>query len=187
MLLLLDNVEHLLPEAARPIAMLRDANGSRLLVTSRERLRIAGEQTWPVPPLERADAMALFAARARAVDPGFTPTPVVAEVCSRLEELLLAIELAAARTTVFSGEQLLERLSGRLDLLKGDRDADPRQQTLRATIEWSHDLPLGYGAAAPPPTRRLYRWLYVRRRRGRCWRRSGHLAVAAGQEPVAQA
>ena len=62
------------------------------------------------------------------------------ELCTRLDELPLAIELAAARTAVFSAEQLLERLSQRLDLLKGDRDADPRQQTLRATIEWSHSL-----------------------------------------------
>ena len=62
------------------------------------------------------------------------------ELCARLDELPLAIELAAARTAVFSAEQLLERLSQRLDLLKGDRDADPRQQTLRATIEWSHSL-----------------------------------------------
>jgi hypothetical protein len=111
-----------------------------LLVTSRERLRIGGEQTWPVPPLEHADGTDLFAARARAVDPAFRSTSIVGELCSRLDELPLAIELAAARTAVFSSEQLLERLSERLDLLKGDRDADPRQQTLRATIEWSHDL-----------------------------------------------
>jgi predicted ATPase/class 3 adenylate cyclase len=154
LLLVLDNVEHLLPEAAGPIATLRDANGSRLLVTSRERLRIGGEQTWPVPPLEHVDGTALFAARARAVDPAFTPTPVVGELCRRLEELPLAIELAAARTAVFSSEQLLERLSERLDLLKGDRDADPRQQTLRATIEWSHDL-------LSEAERRLFRRLAV--------------------------
>jgi predicted ATPase/class 3 adenylate cyclase len=140
LLLLLDNVEHLLPPAAERIAALRASNGSRLLVTSRERLRIGGEQAWPVPPLQEKDGTALFAARARAVDPSFTPTPAVDELCARLDELPLAIELAAARTAVFSPEQLLERLSGRLDLLKGDRDADPRQQTLRATIEWSHEL-----------------------------------------------
>jgi predicted ATPase len=140
LLLLLDNVEHLLPAVAEPIAALRDANGSRLLVTSRERLRIGGEQAWPVPPLEPADGTALFAARARAVDPAFAPTPAVGELCGRLDELPLAIELAAARSSVLSPAQILERLAGRLDLLKGDRDADPRQQTLRATIEWSHDL-----------------------------------------------
>jgi len=140
LLILLDNVEHLLPEAAEQIAALRSSNGSRLLLTSRERLRIGGEQAWPVPPLAEDDGAALFTARARAVDPGFTPTPAVDELCARLDELPLAIELAAARTAVFSAEQLLERLSQRLDLLKGVRDADPRQQTLRATIEWSHNL-----------------------------------------------
>jgi len=140
LLVLLDNVEHLLPTAAVRIAALRSLNGSRLLVTSRERLRISGEQAWPVPTLAEDDAKALFLVRARAVDPGFTPSPTVDELCARLDELPLAIELAAARTAVFSAEQLLERLSQRLDLLKGDRDADPRQQTLRATIEWSHSL-----------------------------------------------
>jgi predicted ATPase/class 3 adenylate cyclase len=140
LLLLLDNMEHLLPPAAERIAALRATNGSCLLVTSRERLRIGGEQTWPVPPLAEDDGTALFLVRSRPVDPDFTPTPAVEELCARLDELPLAIELAAARTAVFSTEQLLERLSQRLDLLKGDRDADPRQQTLRATIEWSHDL-----------------------------------------------
>ena len=91
-------------------------------------------------PLAEDDGEALFLVRARAVDPAFTPSPTVDELCARLDELPLAIELAAARTAVFSAEQLLERLSQRLDLLKGDRDADPRQQTLRATIEWSHGL-----------------------------------------------
>ena len=154
LLLVLDNLEHLLPQAAAAIAALRDANGSSLLVTSRERLRIGGEQTWPVPPLAEEDGRALFAARARAVEPSFTATPAVDELCARLDELPLAIELAAARTAVFSSEQLLERLSQRLDLLKGDRDADPRQQTLRATIEWSHDL-------LSQEERRLFRRLSV--------------------------
>jgi len=140
LLVLLDNVEHLLPRAAERIAALRSANGSRLLVTSRERLRISGEQTWPVPPLQEEDGAALFLARARSIDPTFTPSPAVDDLCARLDSLPLAIELAAARTAVFSTEQLLERLSQRLDLLKGDFDADPRQQTLRATTEWSHDL-----------------------------------------------
>jgi predicted ATPase len=140
LLLLLDNVEHLLPPAAERIAALRSANGSCLLVTSRERLRVGGEQTWPVPPLAQDDASELFVTRARAIDPSFSPSPAVNELCARLDELPLAIELAAARTAVFSAEQLLERLSQRLDLLKAGRDADPRQQTLRATIEWSHDL-----------------------------------------------
>ena len=111
-----------------------------LLVTSRERLRVQGEQTYPVPPLAERDGAALFMARARAVDPSFTASDAVSELCLRLDELPLALELAAARTALFSPKQLLERLSQRLDLLKGERDADPRQQTLRATIEWSYDL-----------------------------------------------
>ena len=146
--------KHLLPRATAPIAALRDANGLSLLVTSRERLRIRGEQTWPVPPLADKDGTALFVARARAVDPGFTRSAAVGELCARLDELPLAIELAAARTAVFSTEQLLERLSQRLDLLKGERDADPRQQTLRATIEWSHAL-------LAPPEAQLFRGLAV--------------------------
>jgi predicted ATPase/class 3 adenylate cyclase len=140
LLLLLDNVEHLLPSAAERIGALRSSNGSLVLVTSRERLRIGGEQTWPVPPLDEGDGTELFVARARAINPSFAETPAVHELCARLDELPLAIELAAARTAVFSAEQLLDRISQRLDLLRGDRDADPRQQTLRTTIEWSHDL-----------------------------------------------
>ena len=93
-----------------------------------------------MPPLAEEDGEAFFIARARAVDPSFTESEAVAELCLRLDELPLALELAAARSALFSPEQLLERLSERLDLLKGDRDADPRQQTLRATIEWSYDL-----------------------------------------------
>jgi len=103
-------------------------------------LRVQGEQTYPVPPLAEGDGEALFSARARAVDPSFTASEAVGELCLRLDELPLALELAAARTALFSPEQLLERLSERLDLLKGARDADPRQRTLRATIEWSYDL-----------------------------------------------
>jgi predicted ATPase/class 3 adenylate cyclase len=139
-LLLLDNVEHLLPEAAAQVAALRDLDGPKLLVTSRERLRIAGEQAWPVPPLAELDGVELFTARALAVDPSFSATAATAELCARLDELPLAIELAAGRTGLFSTDELLERLSQRLDLLRGDREADPRQQTLRATIEWSQDL-----------------------------------------------
>jgi len=139
-LILLDNAEHLLPDIAETIAFLRDLDGPTLLVTSRERLRLQGEQAWPVPPLTEEDGQALFVARASAVDPSFHGSDAVAEVCARLDELPLAIELAAARTAVFTVEQLLDRLSRRLDLLKGVRDADPRQRTLRATIEWSYDL-----------------------------------------------
>jgi predicted ATPase len=139
-LLLLDNLEHLLPEAAAAIGVLRDSDGPVVLVTSRERLRIQGEQSYPVPPLVERDGVDLFTTRARALDPAFSPTPAIRELCARLDQLPLPIELAAARTELFSPEQLLERVSDRLDLLKGGRDADPRQQTLRATIDWSYDL-----------------------------------------------
>ena len=106
-----------------------------LLVTSRELLRIQGEVEYPVPPLAEPEAVSLFCERAQT-----EPTEEIAELCARLDSLPLAVELAAARTKALTPAQILERLSGRLDLLKGGRDADPRQQTLRATIEWSYEL-----------------------------------------------
>lgn len=139
-LLLLDNAEHLLPGAAAHVALLAPVAGLVLLVTSRERLQVQSEQLYPVPALEERDGVELFLARARALDPLFASNGDVAELCVRLDNLPLALELAAARTVVFSPAQLLDRLGQRLDLLKGGRDADPRQQTLRATIEWSYDL-----------------------------------------------
>ncbi|MGI8479156.1 MAG: ATP-binding protein [Gaiellaceae bacterium] len=151
-LLVLDNVEHLLPGAAADVATLRNLDGPKVLVTSRERLRVGGEQAWPVPSLSESDAVELFTARALAVDPSFAATAATAELCTRLDDLPLAIELAAGRTGLFSADELLERLSQRLDLLLGDREADPRQQTLRATIEWSHDL-------LSPDEQRLFRSL----------------------------
>jgi predicted ATPase/class 3 adenylate cyclase len=139
-LLVLDNCEHLMPEVADAIGVLRDLDGPTVLVTSRERLRIRGEQAWPVPTLREEDGTSLFVACAKSVDPSFASSPAVAELCSRLDELPLAVELAAARTALFTPAQLLDRLGQRLDLLRGDRDADPRQQTLRNTIEWSYQL-----------------------------------------------
>jgi predicted ATPase/class 3 adenylate cyclase len=139
-LFLIDNVEHLLPAVAPELARLRDADGPTLLVTSRERLRLDGEQVWPVPPLDEADGVALFCARARSLDPSFTPTAEVDELCARLDNLPLALELAAARTSLFSPAQLLDRLAQRLDLLKGGREVEPRHMTLRATIAWSYEL-----------------------------------------------
>ncbi|MGH3079056.1 MAG: ATP-binding protein [Gaiellaceae bacterium] len=139
-LLLLDNAEHLLPDVAHEIARLRDVAGPTILVTSRERLRLQGEHVYAVPPLAHGDGVELFVSRARAVDSDLRPSAAVDELCTRLDHLPLALELAAARTIVFSPGQLLERLSERLDLLQAGRDADPRQQTLRATIEWSHGL-----------------------------------------------
>ena len=140
MLLVLDNAEHLLPGAADAIATLRDLDGPKLVVTSRERLQLTGEHVYPVPQLTPLEGLDLFAARATAIDPAFRGEAAVGELCRHLDNLPLAIELAAARTAVLRPEQILERLGSRLDLLKGARDADPRQLTLRATISWSYDL-----------------------------------------------
>src|SRR5207253_7097593 len=112
----------------------------QLLVTSRELLRVPGEHAFPVSSLEPADGAELFLARAWARKPDFRPDASVDDLCARLENLPLALELAAARIGVLSPEQLVERISQRLDLLKAGRGVDPRQQTLRATIEWSLDL-----------------------------------------------
>jgi predicted ATPase len=135
MLLLLDNFEQVVEAAPALSFLLRSCPNLRLLVTSRALLRIDGESEFPVLPLEHSEAVMLFAARAR-VDEDAT----VAELCRRLDNLPLAVELAAARVRVLGPAQILERLGQRLDLLRGGRDADPRQQTLRATIAWSHDL-----------------------------------------------
>ena len=140
LLVLLDNFEHVVDAAESLGELLAACPELTVLVTSRELLRLAGEQAYPVPPLEPGDGERLFVARARAARPDFAPTPAVAELCARLDNLPLALELAAARARVLSPEQLLERLSQRLDLLRAGRGADPRQQTLRATIEWSHEL-----------------------------------------------
>jgi predicted ATPase/class 3 adenylate cyclase len=141
LLLALDNVEHLLPEIATELAtLLALCPTLKLLVTSRERVQVGAETVWPVPPLAARDAEQLFVERARSVGVTLRIDETIAELCRCLDELPLALELAAARTVVFSPEQLLERLAERLDLLKGTRDADPRQQTLRAAIDWSYDL-----------------------------------------------
>ncbi len=139
-LVLVDNCEHLLPGVAQPIAAMRDVPGVTVLATSRERLQLQGEQVFGVPPLSETDGVRLFVSRATAVGAQVSATAEVEELCERLDELPLALELAAARTVLFSPRQLLDRLGNRLDLLKGSRDVDPRQQTLRATIEWSHEL-----------------------------------------------
>jgi predicted ATPase/DNA-binding SARP family transcriptional activator len=139
-LLLLDNLEHLLPRAAADVALLARAGTTVVLVTSRERLQLQGEHVYSVPTLTEGDAVELFRSRADALGAHLAGDGVVAEICARLDRLPLALELAAARLTLFTPGQLLERLGTRLDLLKGGRDADTRHQTLRATIEWSHDL-----------------------------------------------
>ena len=135
LLLLLDNFEQVVDAAGELAALLSDCPGLTVLVTSRELLRIQGEVDCPVPPLAEREAVSLFCARSR-----LEPTPEIAELCRRLDNLPLAVELAAARTRSLPPAKILERLGERLDLLTGLRDADPRQQTLRATIAWSHDL-----------------------------------------------
>jgi predicted ATPase/class 3 adenylate cyclase len=138
-LLLLDNLEHLLPDATGAVATLRDA-GATVVVTSRERLRVSGERVFPVAPLPARDAAELFLARSAALGVDLDDRGEVSELCSRLDHLPLAVELAAARAGLLTPAEMLSRLGGRLDQLSGDRDADPRQRTLRATIDWSHDL-----------------------------------------------
>jgi predicted ATPase/class 3 adenylate cyclase len=140
LLLLLDNFEHVIAAAPELTALLAQCPNLDVTVTSRERLQLDGEHVYPVPVLDRSEARELFAARARAVRPDFEPNGSLDELCARLDDLPLALELAAARTSILSTEQLLSRLGARLDLLKGGRDAEVRQQTLRATIEWSYDL-----------------------------------------------
>ncbi len=140
-LLLLDNFEQLLGAATVVADLLREAPGLQVLATSRERLRVAGEQEYPVPPMVPDEALALFAARARELTSDFVPDETVGEICRRLDGLPLAVELAAARIKVLRPEQILARLGRSLDLLTaGARDAPERQQTLRATIDWSYEL-----------------------------------------------
>jgi predicted ATPase len=135
LLLLLDNFEQVIEAAPELASLVERCPNLRLLVTSRERLRVRGEVEYPVLPLAQPEAVALFCARA-----GLEPDGTVAELCRRLDSLPLAVELAAVRTSVLSPPQILERLSQRLDLLRGGRDAEARQATLRATLVWSYEL-----------------------------------------------
>ncbi|GAA3241376.1 helix-turn-helix transcriptional regulator [Actinocorallia longicatena] len=154
-LLVLDTCEHLVEDCAELARRLLAAcHRIRILTTSREPLRIPGENVWRVPPLEipepgqeaaDAEAVRLFAARAGAARPGFVldeaALPAVADVCRMLDGVPLALELAAARMRVLSVRQLSARLVDRFGLLSaGDRTAPSRQRTLRAAVDWSHDL-----------------------------------------------
>ncbi|MGW7448408.1 ATP-binding protein [Kitasatospora sp. NPDC054795] len=162
-LLVLDNCEHLIDVCARLTdALLRAAPGLRVLATSRQPLGIAGEQVFPVEPLPVPDAdaghdlrvlsgnpaVALFVDRAAAVLPGFALTTSdaadVAELVRRLDGLPFAIELAAGRVRSLTPQEILERLTNRFALLtRGSSAAADRQRTLRALIDWSHDLCTG--------------------------------------------
>jgi predicted ATPase/class 3 adenylate cyclase len=141
MLLLLDNFEHLVDAAPDLAGLLGSCPKLDVLVTSREPLHVTVEQEYPVPPLVHEEGVEFFLARARAVTPDFEADESVSEICLRLDGLPLALELAAARVKALSTVQILERLEQRLPLLTGGaRDLPERQRTLRATIEWSHEL-----------------------------------------------
>jgi predicted ATPase/class 3 adenylate cyclase len=160
LLLILDNCEHLI-EACAVLAtrLLQTAPGVTLLASSREPLHVPGETTYHVPPMAAPDARApvapealtryeavrLFVDRAAAVQPGFAVNPrnapAIAQICSRLDGIPLALELAAARVRALAVDKIAERLNDRFRLLSGgSRTALPRQQTLRALIDWSYDL-----------------------------------------------
>jgi len=160
LLLVVDNCEHLLGAAARLVTdVISAAPGVRVIATSREPLSVSGEHVVPVPPLElpsahagepltwlrQNEAVVLFTERAAAASGTFELTAsnkvAVVVLCRRLDGLPLAIELAAVRTRVLTAEQILDRLTDRFGLLTGgSRAALPRHQTLRTTIEWSHEL-----------------------------------------------
>jgi predicted ATPase len=159
MLLLLDNFEHLVQAAPTVAELLAMAPNLKILVTSRAALHVYGEHEFPVPALAVPDlrcmppvevlsqypAVALFVQRAVAAKPDFElnrqNAPAVTEICTRLDGLPLAIELAAARVKVLSPSSMLTRLASRLQLLTGGaRDLPTRQQTLRGAIDWSYDL-----------------------------------------------
>jgi non-specific serine/threonine protein kinase len=174
LLLVLDNCEHLIDVCARLAeTLLGNCSALRLVATSRESLRVTGETIWPVPPLAvpeagrarsplelvASPAVRLFVQRAQAVRPDFAlnqnTAEGVAEVCRRLDGLPLAIELAAAQVRVLTPEQIIQRLSDSFGLLiGGTRTAPGRQQTLEATLDWSHTL-------LPPAEQALFRRLAV--------------------------
>ncbi len=173
MLLVLDNFEHLVPAAPTVAELLAVGFNLKIMVTSRAALRVYGEHEFPIPPLALPDlrsvpsvevllqchAVALFVQRALASKPDFEPNyenaRIIGEICARLDGLPLAIELAAARVKVLSPSSMLTRLKSRLQLLTGGaRDLPPRQQTLRAAIDWSYDL-------LSPGEQRLFRRLSV--------------------------
>jgi predicted ATPase len=141
-LLVVDNCEHLLEPVADLVSDLIDACPQLVVVcSSRERLGLLSERVFPVPQLSPLDAQTLFIERARSVEPGFVPDGHVAEICTTLDELPLAIELAAVRVRSLSTAAIRERLAERLPLLGSrDRGRDERQRTLAATIAWSYDL-----------------------------------------------
>lgn len=158
-LLLFDNFEHLLPAAPLVADLLAACPHLKALATSREPLKLSGEQEFRVEPLSGDAAARLFVERAQAAQPAFAPTeadrPLIEEICARVDGLPLAVELAANWVRVLPIQALLARLDNRLDLLSsGRRDAPERQRTLRSAIAWSIDL-------LDPAERRLFRRLAI--------------------------
>jgi predicted ATPase len=135
LLLVLDNLEQVIDAAPDLATLVEACPNLHVLATSREPLRVRGEVEYEVLPLADPEAVALFCLRS-----GLEAGPEIEQLCRRLDNMPLALELAAARTKTLTPAQILERLDERLDLFKGGRDADERQRTLRGTIEWSHDL-----------------------------------------------
>jgi predicted ATPase/DNA-binding SARP family transcriptional activator len=141
LLLVVDNLEHVLEAAPLLGRLVARAPAVTVLATSRAPLDIAAEQRYPVASLDMPAAIDLFALAASRRDPTFEATPVVETICRRLDGLPLALELAAARTSLFSPDELVIRLDRALSVLVGAaRDAPERQRTLRATIDWSYGL-----------------------------------------------
>ena len=141
LLLLLDNFEHVIDAADDLAAVLAACPKLDLLVTSREPLHVSGEQEYAVLPLDTEESVDFFLARARAVRPDFHADDSISEICRRLDDLPLALELAAARVKALAPAQILARLEQRLPLLTGGaRDLPERQRTLRAAISWSYEL-----------------------------------------------
>ena len=146
-LLVFDNCEHVLDAAADMIdAILARSSTVQILATSREGLRVADEQLWPVPHWTRgrdSSAATLFVERASAVAPGISPAAAddaVTEICRRLDGIPLAIELAASRMQSMTVDEIRDRLDDRFRLLVGSRRGLERHQTLRHAVQWSYDL-----------------------------------------------
>jgi predicted ATPase/DNA-binding CsgD family transcriptional regulator len=144
-LVVLDNCEHLLASCADLSETLLGAcREVRVLATSRTPLGVAGETEWRVPPLDEPDAVRLFVDRARKARPAFTldedTAAAITQICVDLDRLPLAIELAAARSRMMAVAQIASEIADRFHLLTGTARAEPRQRTLRASVDWSHDL-----------------------------------------------
>jgi PhoH-like protein len=168
LLVLIDNFEQVIEAAPTVASLLAATPNAKVLVTSREPLQVEFEHRYPVEPLPEDAAAVLFVERASAVAPGFRGGAAVSEICRRLDGLPLAIELAAARVALLEPDELLTRLERRLPLLTSrSRDAPTRQQTLRATIEWSFELLQPELQRPFPAARRLPGKLLPRSRGGR--------------------